>query len=186
MVSNIGELNDSEQKILLKIARETVESFARDGKILDFKVTDERLKQKQGAFVTLNKNGRLRGCIGQIVPSDEPLWQVVRDMAVAACSEDGRFSSVSKDELSKLEYEISVLSAPEPISDWRKIELGKHGVILGQSGNRGVFLPQVATETGWSLEEFLSQLCWQKAGLEPSCYKDKNMEIQVFTAQVIK
>lgn len=181
-----GELNDEQQKTLLKIAKETVESFVATGKVPKFSVTDERLNKKQGAFVTLNKNGQLRGCIGQIVPSDEPLWQVVRDMAIAACSEDGRFSPVSKDELSKLEYEISVLSAPEPISDWRKIELGKHGVILGQGGNRGVFLPQVATETGWSLEEFLSQLCWQKAGLAPSCYKDKDTEIQIFSAQVIK
>lgn len=181
-----GELDSKQQAVLLKIAKETVASFVKTGKILEFDVADERLKQRQGAFVTLNKNGQLRGCIGQIVPSDEPLWQVVRDMAVAACSEDGRFSPVSKDELSELEYEISVLSAPEPIDDWHKIELGKHGVIIRRGGNRGVFLPQVATETGWMLEEFLAQLCLQKAGLAPNCYKDKDTEIQVFTAQVFK
>ena len=181
-----GELNNEEQKILLKIAKETVESFVKTGRVPEFSVSDERLNQKHGAFVTLNKNSQLRGCIGQIVPSSDPLWQVVREMAVAACSEDGRFEPVSKDELNKLEYEISVLLKPETISDWRKIELGKHGVILGQGRNRGVFLPQVATETGWTLEEFLSQLCWQKAGLPPDCYKDKDTEMEVFTAQVFK
>jgi len=179
-------LNSKEQKELLKIAKETVESFVLTGKIPEFKITDEKLNQQQGAFVTLHKDGELRGCIGQIAPSSESLWQVVRDMAIAACSEDNRFNPVSKDELKKLEYEISVLSVPELISDWQKIELGKHGVIIKQGGRSGVFLPQVATETGWSLEEFLSELCSQKAGLASNCYKDKNTEILVFTAQVIR
>ncbi|MDP2736706.1 MAG: AmmeMemoRadiSam system protein B, partial [bacterium] len=162
-VSANGELNMDEQKMLLKIAKDTVESFVLIGQTPEFNITDERLMQKQGAFVTLNKDEQLRGCIGQIVPSGEPLWQVVRDMAVAACSEDGRFNPVSKNELSQIEYEVSVLSTPEPIDDWHKIELGKHGVIIKQGGRSGVFLPQVATETGWTLEEFLSELCWQKA-----------------------
>lgn len=181
-----GELNKEQQETLLKIARETVEVYVKTGEVPEFNVRDIRLNQKQGAFVTLDKNGQLRGCIGQIVPSDEPLWRVVRDMAVAACSEDGRFAPVSKDELDKLEYEVSVLSAPERIDDWRKIELGKHGVIIRQGGRSGVFLPQVAADTGWPLEEFLSQLCWQKAGLPPDCYKDKDTEILVFTAQVFE
>ena len=179
-------LNSKEQKELLKIAKETVENFVINGKISEFKITNENLKHRQGAFVTLHKDGELRGCIGQIVPNDEPLWQVVRDMAIAACSEDYRFNSVSEDELKKLEYEISVLSVPEPIDDWRKIELGRHGVIIKQGGRSGVFLPQVANETGWSLEEFLSELCSQKVGLSSSCYKDKNAQILVFTAQVFK
>jgi AmmeMemoRadiSam system protein A len=177
-------LNYKEQKELLKIAKETVENFVATGEITEFNITDEKLKLSQGAFVTLTIAGQLRGCIGQIAPAREPLWQVVRDMAIAACSEDYRFNSVSEDELKKLEYEISVLSVPEPIGDWRKIELGRHGVIIKQGGRSGVFLPQVATETGWSLEEFLSELCSQKVGLESSCYKDKNAQILVFTAQV--
>ncbi len=185
-VSATGELNADEQKIILKIAKDTVESFVATGKVPEFNITGERLNKKQGAFVTLDKDGQLRGCIGQIVPSDQPLWQVVRDMAVAACSEDGRFNPVAKDELSKLEYEVSVLSTPAPIDDWHKIELGKHGVIMKKGGRSGVFLPQVATDTGWTLEEFLSELCWQKAGLSPTCYQDKDTQILTFTAQVFK
>lgn len=170
--------------MLLKIARDTVEMFVREGKIPDLYIQDERLNRPEGAFVTLHKNKELRGCIGQIEPTGEPLWKVVREMAVAACSEDDRFFPVNIDELDKLEYEISVLSCPERVDDWHNIELGKHGVIVRQGRRGGVFLPQVATETGWTLEEFLSQLCYQKAGLPPDCYKDTNTEIKVFTAQV--
>lgn len=185
-IQTAGGLNREQRELLLTMAKETVESFVTTGQAPEFDVTDERLKQKQGAFVTLTKNGQLRGCIGQIVPTDEPLWQVVREMAVAACSEDGRFNPVEKSELNELEYEVSVLSAPEAIDDWKKIELGKQGVIIRKGGRSGVFLPQVATETGWTLEEFLGQLCSQKAGLSPSCYKDKDTEIQIFSAQVFK
>ncbi len=177
-------LNNEQKKELLNIARTTVESFVREGKAPKFEISDERLKWKEGAFVTLHKNGDLRGCIGQIVPTDKPLWQVVQDMAVSACSEDHRFKPVSEKELDKIAYEVSVLSVPKKISKWQDIELGQHGVIVQKGLRGGVFLPQVADETGWSKEEFLSQLCWQKAGLAPDCYKDSEVELKVFTAQV--
>ena len=105
-------------------------------------------------------------------------------MAVSASTEDPRFPPVGKNELEKLEYEISILSAPKRIDDWQKIEMGKHGVIIKRGYQSGVFLPQVATETDWDKETFLSELCAQKAGLQPNCYKDKATEIQIFTAQV--
>ena len=178
-------LNKNQQKELLDIARQTVENYVREGKIPEFEIKDERLKRKEGAFVTLHKGKELRGCIGQIIPSGAPLWKVVRDMAIAACSEDYRFNLVAENELDKIDYEISVLSVPEKIDNWKNIELGKHGVIVEKGSRGGVFLPQVATETGWDLEEFLSQLCSQKAGLNPDCYKnDKDIKLKVFTAQV--
>jgi len=180
----IDELNNKQKEQLLDIAKETVENFVKNGKISEFKINDERLKRQEGAFVTIKKKEQLRGCIGQIIPSKEPLWQVVRDMAIEACSKDYRFDSIDKKELSELEYEISVLSAPEKINSWKDIEMGKHGVIVKKDGRSGVFLPQVADETGWSQEEFLSQLCLQKAGLEPDCYKNKDTELLVFTVQV--
>ena len=178
------ELNEQQQKELLKIVKETVESFVTNGKVLEYDLTDERLNQHQGAFVTIYKNGLLRGCIGLIEPSDKPLWQVVRDMAMAAASQDQRFSPVTEDELPSLRFEVSVLSVPEKIDDWHKIQLGRDGVIIRKGFRSGVFLPQVATETGWSKEEFLAQLCWQKAGLAPDDYKSKDVELDVFTAQV--
>ena len=177
-------LNKFQQKELLKIARETVEGFVRTGAKPEFRIADERFNWKEGSFVTLHKDGELRGCIGQIVPSEKPLHEVVRDMAIAACSEDHRFKPVSEKELQKIDYEVSVLSVPERIDNWRSIELGKHGVIIKKGFRGGVFLPQVATETGWGLDKFLSELCSQKSGLPPNCYKDKDTEILVFTAQV--
>lgn len=178
-------LNIEQKEVLLKIAKQTVESYVKTGNFPSFNISDERLNFKEGAFVTLHKNGSLRGCIGQIIPSDKPLWKVIRDMAVAACSEDGRFSPISEDELNELNYEISVLSVPEKIKDWNDIELGKHGVIVSKGIYSGVFLPQVADETGWSKEEFLSQLCSQKAGLSSDCYKNiQEVELKIFIAQV--
>ena len=178
-------LDKRQQKELLAIARQTVESYVREGKILKFEIKDERLQKKEGAFVTLHKGGQLRGCIGQIIPSGEPLWEVVRDIAITAASQDYRFNPVTSGELDKLDYEISVLSVPEEIDNWRNIKLGEHGVIVEGGERSGVFLPQVATETDWSLEEFLSQLCSQKAGLDPNCYKnDPNVKLKTFTAQV--
>lgn len=181
---DINILSREQQEELLQIARQTVESYVKTGKTPEFTVKDDRLNWQEGAFVTIHKNGELRGCIGQIVPSTKPLWQVVRDMAVAACSEDHRFNQVSVKELGQIDYEVSVLSEPKEINDWQEIKLGQHGVIVQQGRSSGVFLPQVAAETGWDLDEFLSQLCWQKAGLPPNCYKNKDVALKTFTAQV--
>ncbi|MBU4375110.1 AmmeMemoRadiSam system protein A [Patescibacteria group bacterium] len=178
-------LNKKQQQELLNIARTSVENYIRSGRMPEFNIGDERLNRREGAFITLKNNGKLRGCIGQIIPSGNPLWQVVGDMAIAAAVEDDRFSPVSFEELEELEYEISVLSIPRKIDNWREVELGKHGVIIRKGSHIGVFLPQVADETSWSKEEFLSQLCSQKAGLSADCYKnDADVELEVFTAQV--
>lgn len=179
-------LTTNQKNILLKIARSSLEAFVLKGEILDFKINDERLNREEGAFVTLHLNGELRGCIGQII-SNNPLWQTVRDMAIEAGTGDPRFTPVSKEDLNFLEYEISVLSKPSPCSDWRTIELGKHGVIISKGMQGGVFLPQVATETGWNLERFLEELCSQKAGLKKDAYKnDNDVKIEIFSAEVFK
>lgn len=176
-------LNKDQQKQLIALAKQTIEQFVRTKKVYEVKPLDARLAEPEGAFVTIHKNGALRGCIGHIV-TDEPLYKTVRDMAIAAVSEDPRFPPVNEKELSSLEIEISVLSRPWAVKNVSEIVMGTHGVILGQGMRRGVFLPQVATETGWSKEEFLSQLCSQKAGLKPDCWKDPNVKIEIFTADV--
>jgi len=179
------ELTEEQKQLLLQIAKQTVEAYVTNGQKPEFDITDRRLHWKEGAFVTLKQNGRLRGCIGQIVPTDKPLWQVVRDQAVEAASEDPRFPPVEPSELDGLSYEVSVLSQPVRIDDWRKVEPGKHGVIVRQGFKSGVYLPQVASEAGWGREQFLSHLCANKAGLSPDCYKSEAVEIRIFTAQVI-
>lgn len=184
-ISDDKTLTQSQKSELLSIARETVEKYIKEGEIAEFNIQDERLRWNEGAFVTLYVDGKLRGCIGQIVPSDEYLWQVVREMSIAACSKDHRFKPVSKKELDKMKYEVSVLSSPEKVINWQDIKLGEHGVIVKKGYNSGVFLPQVAIETGWDLDEFLAHLCSDKAGLASDCYKnDSEVELYVFTAQV--
>ena len=136
-----------------------------------------------GAFVTLHSHGNLRGCIGNMVGS-KPIYLTVRDMAVEAAVGDPRFPAVEASELEDIEIEISALSPLERVDSADKIQLGIHGVIVKKGFRSGVFLPQVATETGWSKEEFLSQLCAQKAGLSPDAWKDKSTELYVFTAEV--
>ena len=174
------------QSKLLKIARKTLESYLTNKKIPKFKIEDKSLKQKLGAFVTLRKNGQLRGCIGQIEPTDEPLWKVVQKMAVEAALRDPRFPPVSLEELKEIKIEVSVLSKPKKIDDPFKIELGKHGVIIKWGFRSGVFLPQVAQETNWDLDTFMGQLCLQKVGLSWDCWKKGNVEIFVFKAQVFE
>lgn len=179
-----GLLNKAEQTKLLEVAKTSVETFVKDKKIPTFKIVEPALNERSGAFVTLKENGTLRGCIGQFSPSNRPLFEVVTRMAIAAATEDTRFKPVTADELSKIRYEISVLSPLQKINDATEILLGKHGVKISRGLSSGVFLPQVATETGWNKESFLGELCSQKAGLARDCWKDKATTLYTFTAQV--
>lgn len=184
--SDVGsgeELAPAEQTELLKIAKETLNSFVGEGKIPPLTNTNPKLDVRRGVFVTLQKNGQLRGCLGVFDPR-EPLWKTVIDRTVAAASQDPRFMPVVSNELGEIDIEISVLSSPRKITSASEIELGKHGVIVKQGSRGGVFLPQVATETGWDLETFLSQLCSQKAGLPSNCWQSPETELYIFTAQV--
>ncbi len=176
-------LGEADQKALLKIARETVETLVQSGKPPKIQADSEGLKKHRGAFVTLKIDGSLRGCIGRFEPN-LPLSEVVRDMAAAAATQDPRFPPVSKNELSKLRYEISVLSPLRKVRSAEEIEVGRHGVEIIKGFRGGVFLPQVATENHWDKETFLSVLCAEKAGLPPDCWRDPSATLMVFTAQV--
>lgn len=185
-------LNDEQKKKLLKIARETIETYIKEQRVAEFKEDDPALLEHCGAFVTL-RNAKskphdgesLRGCIGHII-SKEPLYRLVRDMAIASSTEDPRFPPITMNELKDIKIEISVLSQPKKIKDVKEIELGIHGVIIQKGFNQGVFLPQVAEETGWKKEEFLSNLCSHKAGLPPNAWKDKDTNIYIFEAEVFE
>jgi MEMO1 family protein len=176
-------LNKVQRKRLLEIARKSIAIYLSTGKKMELAETDPALLKEMGAFATLHKHGQLRGCIGNIV-AKQPLYLAVRDMAVEAAVDDPRFSQVDLPELKDIEIEISVLSPLERIGSVEKIQMGAHGVIVKKGFNSGVFLPQVATETGWSKEEFLSKLCAQKCGLAPDAWKDKSTELYIFTAEV--
>ncbi len=176
-------LNAKQKKELLKIARETLECFLAGKEHPEMKITDPLLKEKRGAFVTLHNGKNLRGCIGMLLP-EKPLHQTIKDMAIEAATADPRFSSVTEQELKEIDIEISVLTVPQKVSSPDEIVLGRDGVIVKSGWHQGVFLPQVASETGWSKEEFLSYLCSQKAGLSPDAWKNPKTEMYIFQADV--
>ncbi len=180
-------LSEKDKNTLLYIARKSVEATVKQQPLPEFDVDEAALHRQQGAFVTLKKDGHLRGCLGRFV-SDQPLWETVRDMGTAAAAEDPRFISnrLSPDELDDLEIEISVLSelvkSDEPLED---IEIGKHGIYIIKGARRGCFLPQVAVEAGWDTVTFLDHCCAHKAGLPPGAWKDDpEVEVFLFTAEV--
>ena len=106
-------------------------------------------------------------------------------MAIESATRDPRFTPVTAAELKDIKIEISVLSEPRAVTKLDEIKMGTHGVILKQGFNSAVYLPQVATETGWTRDEFLSNLC-HKAGLPPNAWKEKRTELLTFTAQVFE
>ncbi|MGQ9561237.1 MAG: AmmeMemoRadiSam system protein A [Candidatus Oleimicrobiaceae bacterium] len=177
-----GDLNAQEKEQLLRIARAAIESGLKGQPLSEFAPISERLRQKQGAFVTLHKRGALRGCIGYVEPVS-PLYLAVAEMAQAAAFEDPRFAPLSEEELPEIDLEISVLSPTREITDLEEIKVGEHGLIVQQGMHKGLLLPQVATEYNWDRITFLRHTCL-KAGLPADAYKDKGTTIKVFSAQV--
>ncbi len=160
-------LTDDDKIALLKIARQSIYTYVTRG---DIPVSakekySENLAVSAGVFVTLKSNNRLRGCIGNFMP-DEALYKTVQDMAIAAATQDPRFAAVSAKEVQNLEIEISVLTPLKKVSGPEDIVLGKHGIYIRKGTRSGTFLPQVATETGWSKEEFLGHCSQDKAHLD--------------------
>ncbi len=178
------DLTDEEKAELLRIARTTLEHILRKESPPEFEPKSERLREKRGVFVTLTNQGRLRGCIGHF-PADTPLYKIVSQMAIAAATQDYRFyyNPVTFEELDQIKIEISILSPMKKVTDVNQIRMGVDGIYIRQGNRAGTFLPQVATETGWSREEFLSHCCQDKAGLPPDCWK-KGAEIYTYTATV--
>ena len=177
-----NELNEAEKRSLVEIARNTLNSHIRTGKVPEAKPLTPRLSEKRGAFVTLHKKGELRGCIGYI-EALKPVYQAVSEMAVAASTEDPRFPPVKESELGDIDIEITVLSPLSRIADPDKVIVGRHGLVMRRDGRSGLLLPQVPVEQGWDRKQFLEYTCL-KAGLPTDAWKDKNTEIYVFTGQV--
>jgi len=174
-------LKDKED--LLALARQTIECKVHRMPYnqLNPDAYSDTLRSRCGAFVTLHINEHLRGCIGHLI-GDYPLYKMVEEMAISASMHDPRFHPVAPEELAQIEIEISVLSPLHKISDTAEIQLGKHGILIQQGHHSGVFLPQVATETGWTLEEYLGHCSRDKAGLPWDGYK--MADIYVFTAEI--
>jgi AmmeMemoRadiSam system protein B/AmmeMemoRadiSam system protein A len=182
MIMKDEYLNKEEKKKLLEIAKLSIIEAVTGKRQFLPNVTEERLKENCGAFVTIKENNQLRGCIGYI-QAVKPLYETIKDVAKSAAVNDYRFNPVGQDELDKIELEISVLTPLKKIKDINEIEVGKHGLVMKRGFNSGLLLPQVATEYNWDRETFLKETC-RKAGLLQDAWKDKSTEIYIFSAEV--
>ncbi|MBM4102707.1 MAG: AmmeMemoRadiSam system protein A [Planctomycetes bacterium] len=179
-------MNESQKQILLRTAKQTVDAAVnRLPAPMAEKTDDPALLAECGCFVTLKNNEDLRGCIGNFT-ADKPLIEMVREMAMSSARRDPRFTHnpIRPAELPLLEIEISVLSPMEKTDNPMGLELGKHGIFITDGRRSGCFLPQVATETGWTTEEFLNYCCTHKAGLREYAWEDPEVEVYLFTAEV--
>jgi len=174
-------LKPADRKSLLAFARETISRILLTDTLPLGRNFNASLRQKRGVFVTLKKNGMLRGCIGRMA-GDEPIGRLVGAMAIQAAFNDGRFSQVTADELKDIEIEISLLTPMKQVADASDIFVGRDGVLLNKEGHHAVFLPQVAIEQGWSRDDMLDNLCL-KAGLNKGCWKN-GAEFSTFQDEV--
>jgi len=176
-------LSDEDKRLLKEIAFQSIKD-SLDGKPIAqpmFNVQRSMFNVKCGAFVSLHKHGRLRGCIGHF-GEDVPLHEIVAEMARAAAFEDPRFSPVHREELEDLDIEISVLTPMRRIQSLDEFELHRHGIYIRKGYRSGTFLPQVADEVNWTKEEFVGHCSQDKAGLGWDGWKDA--ELYVYEAIV--
>jgi len=173
---------EGEKKELLSLAKDSIKEYIVNGKVQERKIHNPKFNAEGAVFVTIKKNGSLRGCIGHVQPVMSLSQSVIKN-AIAASSGDPRFPPMDKDELKDIEIEVSILSPLIPLKDINDIRIGKHGLVIRKGMQSGIFLPQVATEFGWDRNTFLEQLC-MKAGLPKSAWREA--ELHIFTAEVIK
>jgi uncharacterized protein (TIGR00296 family) len=184
------EFSDADGKELVKIARRAVTEFLKTNSKIDDAEFNSKFDFSSGVFVTLNKQNSLRGCIGYPIPVKK-LSDGLIDAAISAATQDTRFSPVSSDELDRITFEVTVLTPPVEIkvkeyADYLKeIKVGRDGLIVENSYSSGLLLPQVPTEYGWNVEEFLEYTC-QKAGLGKDAWKDKDTKISRFEGVIFK
>ncbi|GMT49888.1 MAG: AmmeMemoRadiSam system protein A [bacterium] len=174
-------LTNKEKKELILIARKAIEVKLFGKSNLRPKLDFPVFQSKKGAFVTIDKSGKLRGCIGT-VEFDDTLINVVQRMAVSAAFHDPRFQPLRAEEYSSIEIEVSILSEPRVIHNPDELVIGTHGLIISYGSSRGLLLPQVAVENSWTREEFLNHTCI-KAHLDSDMWREK-AKIKVFEAEV--
>ena len=188
--SNLPEpLSEEEQQMLLELAEATVELYVKENEVFEPEADRfaefPRLSESRGAFVTLKKQGQLRGCIGSLV-GRQPLYVTVRDNAIKAAAEDPRFKPVTEDELAEITLSVSVLDVPQPLevaSPQEYLEKLTHqdGVILVNGRHSATYLPQVWEQIP-ETEQFLSNLC-MKGGARPDCWHDLDTQVYTYRAQ---
>ena len=178
-VADTAEYSLEERATLLRLAHRSLEA-AIAGVTVEMIPPNDHLAEHRGAFTTLHLDGKLRGCIGYVFPT-QSLYRTVAETARAAAFDDPRFEPVNEEQAPRLKIEISVLSLLRPAAA-EQVVIGKHGLVVQQGSRRGLLLPQVPLEWDWDRETFLAQTCL-KAGL-PSDAWLRGAELHVFTAEV--
>ena len=181
------ELDEKTGRELVKTATAAIQSSIRDGKIYRVSSLNKIFEEKLGVFVTIKKNGMLRGCIGYIDPPWK-LRETIVNASIASATEDPRFNPVKERELDSITVEVTILDHPEQIDvsgkeDFGKIEIGKHGLIIEKGYKKGVLLPQVAVEESLDPESFLDATC-EKAGLHAKCWQGSGCKVYRFAGYV--
>ena len=174
-----GEFSQEERNTLLQLAHESIVSALEEREI-SFDPPTPHFAEPRGAFTSLYLNGQLRGCVGYVFPTSS-VYRAVAETARAAAFEDTRFYPVTIEESRHLQIELSILSAPAPITA-EAVEVGRHGLLISTSFRRGLLLPQVPVEHHWDRVTFLEQTC-RKAGLPTDAWQ-KGATIEVFTAEI--
>ncbi|MGD0907252.1 MAG: AmmeMemoRadiSam system protein A [Candidatus Acidiferrales bacterium] len=177
----MSRLSNDDWLALMEIARRAIATAIFDGCLPDLPAYSDTLSEPRGAFVTLYRSGRLRGCVGQ-VESPGPLAEVVARSAINAALHDPRFSPVTGEEVTTLDIELSVLSSLQPIAT-DAIIAGEHGLMVMRDRNKGLLLPKVAAERQWSAQRFLEETC-VKAGLSRDAWREPGTQVLGFTAEV--
>ncbi|MFW6013992.1 MAG: TIGR00296 family protein [Nanoarchaeota archaeon] len=179
-------ISEEDGKKLLEVARNSIEGYfsSKEPNIQELR----HLNKEQGIFVTLQKRGTLRGCIGFPEPV-MPLYKAIVEAAKSAAFKDPRFPPIKKEELDDIHIEVSVLTVPEKIKKEKledvkeKIQIGKHGLVIKHPYGSGLLLPQVPVEQNWNIDEYLKNLCY-KAGLPTSAWQREKSELYKFQAQI--
>jgi len=190
-MSKDTQLSDSDGVILVRTARKAVTEFLSNGNRMKLELDlEEKFSFNSGVFVTLNNSDGLRGCIGFPMP-EKKLSHAIIEGAIAAATEDPRFSSVKTNELNGIVFEVTVLTPPveidvsDPMEYLEKIKVGRDGLIIRHSFSSGLLLPQVPVEYGWNVEEFLQHTC-EKAGLARDTWKNESVKIEKFEGVIFK
>jgi len=149
---------------LVRLAKRSVESYVRKGKVVQVKRLTPEMKPKAGVFVSIHKAGELRGCIGTIEPQRNNVAEEIIANAINSASRDPRFYPITADELGELEYSVDVLTKPKPVRSRKQLDAKRYGVIVERGGRKGLLLPDL--EGVESAEEQIG-ICRQKAGIAP-------------------
>jgi len=189
-VKKINQISNDDGKELVKMARKAVERYLKNNSKINDLAFNSKFNFESGVFVTINKRNALRGCIGYPIPVKK-LADGLVDAAISAATQDPRFTPVDIDELDQIIFEVTVLTSPiEIIADHPNeylsmIKVGRDGLIVENAYTSGLLLPQVPTEYGWNVKEFLEFAC-EKAGLDKDAWKDKTTKISIFEGVIFK